>query len=346
MRMSYRFLATLLLAVPAWATAAQSGGLLLFPTYRHRDDPSLAANPHLVGSLITVYWSEVEQIEGRFDWSVVERRAAVWTAAGKKFALRVMWSSSGHWPDPAAQRPTPRWVFEKGAAKVVAERSNTDVALEWDPVYRKYAARFLAELARKFDGDPDCLFVDVTPGAETNPYRMRTISRLEPEFEQRFREAKSSDGRKYSDELWLETVRSRIAEAAKNFRETRLLITLNRGSLGGPSQMREIGDFSVGLGLMVGQNGLTKRSGEGLRSPFVHWSSQSPVYMEMLDATDSGNTGTLMEVMLAAERVGSHFVAVYASDVIKGTPGQPGFDPERERALRFGAEMLARRAPQ
>ena len=57
----------------------------------------------------------------------------------------------------------------------------------WDPIYRKYAARFLKEVARQFAGDPNVLFIDVTPGAETNPYRNRTIGASEPGFATKFR---------------------------------------------------------------------------------------------------------------------------------------------------------------
>ena len=51
---------------------------------------------------------------------------------------------------------------------------------------------------RKFDGDPNILFIDVTPGAETNPYRFRRINVQEPEFKTRFAETPASDGRKYT----------------------------------------------------------------------------------------------------------------------------------------------------
>jgi len=143
------------------------GGLLYFASYRQRDNPAPTRNPHLVGALFTVYWSDVEPRAGVFDWSTLDRRIALWTAAGKKVAVRLMWSSSGTWPEPAAKHPTPQFVLDAGAVIVRAEKSNTEVPLVWDPVYRRYAVRFLREAARKFDGDPNVLFIDVTPGDQS-----------------------------------------------------------------------------------------------------------------------------------------------------------------------------------
>jgi hypothetical protein len=34
----------------------------------------------------------------------------------------------------------------------------------------------MERLADRYDGNPNLLFVDVTPGAETNPYRFMTIN--------------------------------------------------------------------------------------------------------------------------------------------------------------------------
>jgi hypothetical protein len=140
------FVAALLLAGPATARETvprpePPTGLLYFASYPHRDNPAPAANPHLLGALLTFYWSDVEPREGVFDWSALDRRMAIWTAAGKKVALRIMWSSSGNWPEPAAKHPTPQFVLDAGAVAVRAEKSNTQIPLVWDPIYRRYGHR-------------------------------------------------------------------------------------------------------------------------------------------------------------------------------------------------------------
>jgi dienelactone hydrolase len=328
------------------AAKATSGGLLYFASYRHQDDTAAAANPHIAGALFTIYWSDVETREGVFDWSAIDRRIAPWLAAGKKVALRIMWSSSGTWPDPAAGHPTPQFVIDAGAVTVRSESSRTDIPLAWDPVYVRHSNRFLREVARKFDGNPNVLFVDVTPGAETNPYRFRRINAAEPEFKRTFARKAASDGRTYSHELWLETVKKAVDDAAAVFRKTPLLVTLNVGSLDGPEQSRAIGDHCVARGCYVGQNGLTGRSYAetgGRTSAFAEWGTKTKLYFEMLDAS-GGGTGSLMDVMKAAERIGCDFLGVYAVDVLRGTRGQDGFDPDFEAALAYGARTIGEAA--
>jgi hypothetical protein len=122
-------------------------------------------------------------------------------------------------------------------------------------------------------------------------------------------------------------------------------VTLNVGSLDGPNQMQAIGDHCVARGCYVGQNGLRGSSypaGGSRPSPFTAWGEKTLLYFEMLDATSQGTTGGLLDVMKAAERIGCDYLGVYAADVLKGTTGQPSFDPEYEKALRYGAESLAR----
>jgi hypothetical protein len=96
---------------------------------------------------------------------------------------------------------------------------------------------------------------DVTPGAETNPYRFRRINAAETGFKQIFLAAKASDGRKYSHDLWLATVKKGVDDAVTTFKKTHLLVTLNVGSLDGPEQFQAIGEHCVSRGCYVGQSG-------------------------------------------------------------------------------------------
>ena len=190
--MCIALLLLLLIATPA--IGQQPSGLLFFATYRNRDNAAAATNPHIVGGLHTIYWSEVEQKDGVCDWADLDRRIKPWLAARKKIALRIMWSSSGAWVDPSAKQPMPQWVLAKGAAIAVSPRTNTQVPLFWDPVYKMYSQRFLREVARRFDGNPQLVFIDATPGAETNPYRFGMDLR-DPEFREIFKKAPASDGK-------------------------------------------------------------------------------------------------------------------------------------------------------
>lgn len=347
------------LILPFWSESASAqqpsassnqrhtgGGLLYFASYRERDNPAAVQNRHIVGPLFTIYWSDVEPQQGKFAWEALDRQTAPWLKAGKKVAVRIMWVSSGNWEEPAADRPTPAWVVEQGARTAVAEKTarKTYIPLVWDPIYRQHSQAFLAEVARKFDGDPNILFIDVTPGAETNPYRFRRINVIEPEFKQRFTAAEASDGRKYSHELWLETVRQSVDDAVARFKQTRLLVTLNVGSLDGPEQFQQIGKHCVERGCFVGQNGLNGRSyldDSPRRRAFRDWGGRTGLYFEMVDPS-GGATGTLMEVMQAAERIRCDYLGVYAADVLRGTPGYKDYDPSYEMALEYGARVVGK----
>ena len=57
-------------------------------------------------------------------------------------------------------------------------------------------------------------------------------------------------------------------------------------------------------------------------------------------AGTGGRTGTLMEVMKAAERIHCNYLNVYPEDVLRGTRGQPKFEAAYEAALAYGARVL------
>ncbi len=116
--------------------------------------------------LSTVYlrlpWSFLEPEEGRFDWSVVDTPAQRWIAKGKRVAFRVSCSES--WMRYA----TPKWVEDAGAKGhnfTVGKGVDPDGPF-WEPVYDdpvllEKLDRFLAEFARRYDGNPNVDFIDV-----------------------------------------------------------------------------------------------------------------------------------------------------------------------------------------
>ncbi|MBI3465415.1 MAG: hypothetical protein HY000_20520 [Planctomycetes bacterium] len=55
-----------------------------------------------------------------------------------------------------------------------------------------------------------------------------------------------------------------------------------------------------------------------------------------------GMTGTLMEVMQAAEQIGCDYLGVYAVDVLRGTRGHPDYDPSYEAGLEYGARVVGK----
>ena len=322
-------------------------GLLYYAKadYASADNTAVVGNPYVCGALFQIIWSEVEKEDGKCDWSEVDRWIKPWLDAKKGVAIRIMWVTSGAWPKAYYKTPTPKWVWAKGAKFAFLEATGTEIPLVWDPIYKQYALRFLEQFAARYGDNPRLLFVDVTPGAETNPYRFGLNNPANLAFKETYAQAKASDGRAYSEELWLETVKDWIDASARILPKTPLLVTLNVGSLRGIEHSREIGEYCVSKGLYVGQNGLAGRSYQdpeaGRTKSFLEWSKRTKLCFEMVAGT-GGRTGTLMEVMQAAERIHCSYLNVYPEDVARGTRGQKNFDPAFEAALKYGAERLGR----
>ena len=331
--------------------AARPGAALLYyakSDYAFADNTAVIANPYIGGALFQVIWSEVEKQDGICDWSQVDAWIAPWLKAGKNVAIRIMWSTSGNWPRPYYKTPTPQWVWKKGAVFAFHPPSGTEMPLIWDPIYQQYAWRFLAQFAARYGDNPHLLFVDVTPGAETNPYRFGTINRTDPGFKDTFEKIKASDGRTYSEELWLATLKEWVVASKQALPRTPLLVTLNVGGLRVSDRLGTIGDYCASHGMYVGQNGLAGHSYQdaeaGRTQNFLRWGETTKLFFEMVQRS-GGRTGTLMEVMQAAERIRCNYLNVYPEDVLAGTPGGKGYNPTSEAALKDGYEALVAKGP-
>ena len=352
---SIALLSTLvLLAAPAKRAPREPGGGVFFYAKEGYDaNFTPVANPDVLGNWVQFYWSEIEKEKGRYDWSLIESRMKPWVDAGKKVAFRVYWIGSGYWRNPAARVATPQSVWADGAKFVKHAESGTEIPLIWDPVYQQRAFAFLAALAERYDGNTNVLFFDVTPGAETNPYRFVAFHQRTPEFKDQYAATPASDGRKYSDELWLATLHEWIDATDKIYEQLPLVVTLNVGTLNLGDARKdysvEIGQYAVERGFYVGQNGLHGASyieDSGRKTAFLKWSKQTRLVFETLG--DAGTTtpygqkplGTLREIVDAANRVNAHYLLPYPIDVLKGTKGQPNYDPEFAAALAHGARTL------
>lgn len=345
-----KIITLIMLLAPAWIAAqpAETGkerqpaaGMLYFATYDDGDSTGVIENPYISGVMLTILWSEVESRKGIYDWTDFDKSIERWVAGGKKVAIRIMWSTSGYWRNPQAAHPTPKWVWEEGAEFAYHPESKTEIPLIWDPVFHEYAMRFQHEVNRKYGSDPDILFIDVTPGAETNPYRFGTINRRDPAFKAVFARTQASDGSTYSNELWVKTVCDWITETASIFTSVPCLVTLNVGSLQNENNFPVIGQCAVDNGMYVGQNGLNANSYNNndveRTRLFRRWSEDTKLFFEMVHPAETSNTGTLKGVMEAAERIGCDYLNVYGSDVIKSSSNIPSsYQPAWEEAMKAG----------
>lgn len=320
-------------------------GLLFYAKSDYATDTSSIKNPYILGALFQIIWSEVEKKDGECEWKEVDSWIKPWIAAGKKVALRIMWSTSGYWSKSYYQHPTPQWVWAKGAKFSYHEASKTEIPLFWDPIYKNYAFRFMKQVAAKYGDNPNILFIDVTSGAETNPFRFGTIRKQDPEFESRYLKTSASNGVKYSEDLWLTTVKEYIDSISNIFIKIPALVTLNAGGLANKDNLFDIGFYAANKGLMVGQNGLGKKSylkDDSRRRAFAVFEARTKLFFEMVQKSGVANTGSLMEVMKAAQRIHCSYLNVYPEDVLKGTKGNVDFDPAFEEALKYGAAIIGK----
>jgi len=107
-------------------------------------------------------WSYLEPQEGRFNWSVLDTPAQRWLDKGRQIALRISCSES------FLRYATPQWV-EQAGAKGYNFRPGQGLDPNgpyWepdydDPVFLEKLDRFLAALAKRYDGNPEVAFIDV-----------------------------------------------------------------------------------------------------------------------------------------------------------------------------------------
>ncbi|HBE03276.1 MAG TPA: hypothetical protein DC049_12500 [Spirochaetia bacterium] len=300
-------------------------------------DTRAIKNPNITGALFQIIWSRVERENGKYDFSELDNWMKPWHDAGKKTALRIMWITSGYWADPWCKHPTPDWVWKEGAVKAYHNESKTEIPLIWDPVYKKYAFRFMKKLTEKYNSNSSIIFIDITPGAETNPFRFGTILRHNPDFADIFKKLPASNGYVYSKILWGNTVREYINTAVLIFTDTKLLVTLNAGGFREDgNRLEEFGNYCADKGLLTGQNGI-KGSSYSKDSPvknlFLKWSIRCGTFFEMHSPTDVPGQGTLAEVFAAAKRVNASYLNIYPQDVLKATAGTEVFNAEYEKVM-------------
>ena len=100
-----------------------------------------------------IAWSVLNPQEGVFDWSALERQLAQAKKQGNQFSFRVYTMVGEEYGD----HMIPEWVLEKGATLLPngePDYSNCEYQAEW--------AKFVNELARLYDGNPDIAFIDIS----------------------------------------------------------------------------------------------------------------------------------------------------------------------------------------
>lgn len=115
-----------------------------------------------------VTWDEIEPVEGRYEWRLIDEVIDAWKPRGVTVALRVM-TTNAH---SKGYYTSPKWLFDAGCkshdytvggddptsgGKRIA-RIEPDYA---DPLYLEKHGAFLKALGARYDGRPEVEFLDI-----------------------------------------------------------------------------------------------------------------------------------------------------------------------------------------
>jgi hypothetical protein len=110
---------------------------------------------------LRVPWAYVEPQRGRFNWALLDGPAQRFTARGWQVAYRFS-TCEGH---SGIVYGAPKWVQDAGAKGYYFSRRRDGIQY-WEPdyadtIFLEHVENFLAEAARRFDGNDDVAFFDV-----------------------------------------------------------------------------------------------------------------------------------------------------------------------------------------
>jgi len=118
--------------------------------------------PGLSTVYLRVPWAFIEPDEGNYNWSLLDTPAQRWIDKGKQIAIRI--TTSENWMSYA----TPEWVKKAGAKGYFYQygKGRTTTGPSWDPdfndpVYLKKLDTFLANMAKRYDDNPNVAFIDI-----------------------------------------------------------------------------------------------------------------------------------------------------------------------------------------
>jgi uncharacterized protein DUF4832 len=113
-----------------------------------------------------IAWTFLNPADGVYDWSALDAQLQAAMADGKQFSFRVYTmvgeSFDGHM--------IPGWVLEKGAALLTSGEPDYS-----NCVYQEQWGKFVNELVRRYDGNPDIAFIDISGYGNFNEWSWQDI---------------------------------------------------------------------------------------------------------------------------------------------------------------------------
>jgi hypothetical protein len=134
--------------------------------YQIARDADLLEFPGMDHLYIRLAWAYLEPEEGQFDWAMIDRIIAKWTAHGLGISFRISCKETS--TDRIEQQfATPRWVMEAGAkggyyrmGQAVGPEGPWEPVFD-DPVFLAKLDRFLEAFAARYEQQPWVRYVDI-----------------------------------------------------------------------------------------------------------------------------------------------------------------------------------------
>jgi hypothetical protein len=311
--------ATVLYAGRAYAQS-QSGNLCppLIEFSGDQGNPADAQLPDVSGRVLIYYWSELEPSENKFDFSTMDREAAVWAAAGKTLVFRFSTAGWSKWKQPWSQEGTPRWALRKYRIPIVTERDGAVLPVYWSRGYFTGLSGFLGAVsahiqASSYRNKIGFIEIAVGDGGETKPDTEQNKTPAE-----RAARLKLWHKAGYANTVWYTTV-GRVIEIYKRaFPSTPLALMPDASYLGGPctlqhAECRESSIVALGnkAGLILQDNGFDRK-----HLYAAEWRHGKPLACEQLrSATRQGYA--LADDLKQSVAAGCGWLLVFRQDLVR-----------------------------
>jgi uncharacterized protein (TIGR03437 family) len=113
----------------------------------------IAALNFVAGVLVRVSWSDLESVEGQYNWSLLDSELTLAHEHGKRVALGIVNGASA-----------PAWLKANGAEMFTTtfRGSPSSIPVPWDPVYLSAWSKFVVQLGARYRDHPDIALVHMT----------------------------------------------------------------------------------------------------------------------------------------------------------------------------------------
>jgi hypothetical protein len=264
-------------------------------------------NPNLDGFSLRAAWSDIEPVDGTYDWSPFDAVVDHAASHGKKVMLRIL-----------AGTRTPEWVYEAGAARFDFVDDNPyhstygeiiSMPVPWDPIFLTYWFEVVTAMGARYADHAAVVLVAITGPATAGEMHLGDKDNSE---------AWHAVG--YSNEVLIETWKLTIDAFVTAFPEQYGLVAVaNPVSFDNPAQVREaVAAYCAQKGCGIQGNWLAANTAPDgtLYQQVADFAAVNPVGFQMLcSATQERFGGELSTAIDLALDAGASFLELYKPDI-------------------------------